>query len=78
MKALLTLVFILFIGLAAQAQDAPKAQKVEAIQMEMVQLSDIRVEVAAQNSEVARLYRRSGSRVKKDLSFATKRDNGVA
>ncbi len=78
MKAVLTLVFILFIGLAAQAQEASKAQKVETIQMEMVQLSDIRVEASAQDGEVARLYRRSGSRVKKDLYFATKRDKGVA
>ena len=78
MKAVLTLVFILFIGLAAQAQEAPKAQKVEAIQMEMVEVIDIQVNINAETNEVTRLYRRPGARVKKALDFSTKYDRGIA
>lgn len=78
MKAVLTLVFILFIGLAAQAQEAPKVQKVEAIQMEMVQEIDIQVNATAGTNQVARLYRRPGARVKKALDFSTKYDRGIA
>lgn len=78
MKALLTLAFILLIGTLAQAQDRTPETKVTAIQMELVPVLDIQINVAKKDMQVARLYRRSGSRVKKELSFTTKKDQGIA
>jgi hypothetical protein len=78
MKAIITIVFVLFIGIAAQAQNAQEV-KVETIQMEMVEITKIDVNKKQIGSnEVARLYRRPNARVKKALSFSTKRDRGIA
>ena len=78
MKALLTLSIALFFTTLAQAQKAPAQVKVDAIQMEVVQLSSVKVSVAKKDNKVARLYRRAGSRVNKELSFTTKKDRGIA
>lgn len=78
MKALLTLAFILLIGTLAQAQDRTPETKAIAIQMELVPVQDIQITVAKKDMDIARLYRRSGSRVKKELSFSTKKDQGMA
>ena len=72
MKAIVTLIFILFIGFAAQAQDTATETKVATITMGIV--IDTNEEVKETTTEVARLYRRSNSRVKKALSFTTKRN----
>ncbi|QBA64599.1 hypothetical protein [Muriicola soli] len=64
MKAIVTLIFVLFIGLAAQAQENTTEVKVETTTKEIV------TETAKENS-VARLYRFKNSRVKKELSFKT-------
>lgn len=78
MKAIITIVFVLFIGIAAQAQKAD-AVKVETVQMGLVEISQIDVnKKQLGNNEVARLYRRPNARVKKALSFSTKRDRGIA
>jgi len=70
MKTIATLIFVLFIGVAAQAQDT----KVEVIEMGIVTAITVK-EVKVENAtEVARLYRRKFSTVKKELSFTTKRD----
>ena len=68
MKAIVTIIFILFIGFTAQAQEKTAEVKVETIKTEIV--TDIKVE----DNAVARLYRRSNSRVKKALNFTTKRN----
>lgn len=78
MKALLTLTFCLLIGTLAQAQDRVPESKVEAIQMEVVQVQDIRIAGLKEQTQVARLYRRSGSRVNKELNFLTKKSRGIA
>ena len=78
MKALITLTIALFFTTLAQAQNAPAQVKVDAIQMEVVLVKEIKASVAKQENQVARLYRRSGSRVKKELNFSTKYDNGIA
>ncbi|WP_411031474.1 hypothetical protein [Spongiimicrobium sp. 3-5] len=67
MKAILTIIFVLFIGVAAQAQDAKTDVKVETVEM------TIEVSTTNENS-VARLYKFKNARVKKALSFATKRN----
>ena len=68
MKAIVTIIFILFIGFTAHAQEKTAEVKVETIKTEIV--TDIKVE----DNAVARLYRRSNSRVKKALNFTTKRN----
>ena len=78
MKALLTLAIALFFTSLAQAQKAPDQAKVDAIQMEVVLVNEIKLSGARHENQVARLYRRSGSRVRKALKFTTKRDLGIA
>jgi len=74
MKSIATLIFVLFIGVAAQAQNATQEVKVEVIEMTIVTETATEEAVTEKNTEVARLYRRSNSQVKKALSFTTKRD----
>ncbi|MBT8300763.1 MAG: hypothetical protein KJO63_05490 [Maribacter sp.] len=67
MKTILTLIFVLTIGAAAQAQDAKVDVKVETIEMSIVTTTN-------NENTVARLYKFKNSRVKKALSFTTKRN----
>ncbi|NND80419.1 MAG: hypothetical protein HKN53_11010 [Maribacter sp.] len=67
MKTILTLLFVLTIGAAAQAQDAKVDVKVETIEMSIVNTT-------TNENTVARLYKFKNSRVKKALSFTTKRN----
>ena len=78
MKALITLSIALFFTTLAQAQKAPAQVKVDAIQMEVIQVKDIQLSAAKKENQVARLYRRSGSRVQKELNFSTTYDKGIA
>ncbi|MBC8768802.1 hypothetical protein H4O18_12430 [Arenibacter sp. BSSL-BM3] len=67
MKTILTLIFILFIGLAAQAQNGHGEVKVETVTKSVV------TKVAVKNdNSIARLYMFKNSRVTKELSFTTK------
>ena len=72
MKTIATLIFVLFIGVAAQAQTA--TEEVKVIEMTIVTETATEEVVVEKNTEVARLYKRSNSRVKKALSFTTKRN----
>ena len=65
MKAIVTIIFILFIGLAAQAQNQTTEVKVETEKAEIVLVTKI----AQEDNAIARLYRRPNSRVKKALNF---------
>ncbi|MCK0188546.1 hypothetical protein [Arenibacter sp. F20364] len=67
MKTILTLIFVLFIGVAAQAQNDATQVKVETVTMSIVK----EVTVKNENS-VARLYMFKNSKVTKELSFTTK------
>jgi hypothetical protein len=72
MKTILTLLFVLFIGVAAQAQNGTTQVKVETITMAIV-TATAKQEVAVQNeNSVARLYMFKNSKVTKELSFSTK------
>ena len=73
MKTIATLIFVLFIGVAAQAQTATEEVKVETIEMTIVTETTEEV-VIEKNTEVARLYKYKNARVKKALSFTTKRN----
>ena len=70
MKAIVTIIFILFIGLTAQAQNQTEEVKVETVKTEIVVVTQITQE----DNAIARLYRRPNSRVKKALKFTTKRN----
>ncbi len=73
MKTILTILFVLFIGLFAQAQDAKVEVKVAA-QTENVVLVTPTVETTLNSNEtkIARLYMDRNYKVKKALSFYTK------
>ena len=72
MKTLITLIFVLTIGIAAQAQDKTAEVKVETIEMSIV--TSTTETTVNKEEKVARLYRRANSTVKKALSFTTKRN----
>jgi hypothetical protein len=74
MKTIATLIFILFIGVAAQAQTATEEVKLETIEMTVVTTIDTEEVILKSATEVARLYKYKNSRVKKALSFTTKRN----
>ncbi|WP_299429609.1 hypothetical protein [uncultured Maribacter sp.] len=64
MKTILTLIFVLFITVAAQAQNNTQEVKVVTIEKTIV----------TETTEVARLYKRTNAKVKKALTFTTKRN----
>jgi hypothetical protein len=73
MKAITTLLFVLFIGIAAQAQSGSFAT--EEVKVTTIEMSIVTENVTFEKTlDVARLYRRPNSRVKKALSFTTKRN----
>ncbi|MCX2720062.1 hypothetical protein [Lentiprolixibacter aurantiacus] len=72
MKTLITLIFVLTIGVAAQAQDKAAEVKVETIEMTIVTSTE--QTTVKKEEKVARLYRRANSKVKKALSFSTRRN----
>ncbi len=73
MKTIATLIFVLFIGVAAQAQDAKSEVKVATIEMGIVTTTAQEVSLES-TIEVARLYKRKNSKIKKALAFTTKRN----
>ncbi len=74
MKTIATLIFVLFIGVAAQAQNTTKEAKVETVEMGIVTVT-VKEEVKLETkTEVARLYKYKNSNIKKALSFTTKRN----
>lgn len=79
MKTLFTLVIVLFFGATSSAQNFNNDAKVETFKMGIVLDSSPSDTVAdfetsyGKQREVARLYKFKNSRVKKALSFATKK-----
>lgn len=71
MKTLLTLFFVLFIGLTVQANNVGQEVKVETVTMNIVAGTQKEVTVKNEN-KVARLYMFKNSKIKKELSFTTK------
>ncbi len=72
MKTIATLIFVLFIGVTAQAQTADGTERVDAVEMTGA-VDSITEEVSLElTTEVARLYKRIDTRVKKELTFSTK------
>ena len=73
MKILVTIIFfVTFIGASAQAQEVTSETKVATIETTFVRGTTFKTVVLKKNDEMARLYKRSNSRVKKELTFSTK------
>lgn len=70
MKAILTIIAIIFFGTLATAQDTAKEVKAETITVGV----ELSIEIQETETEIARLYMFKNSRVKKELSFRTKRN----
>ena len=72
MKNILTILFIVFISVAAQAQTETTSVELETVEMTIVnEVEEVKLE---EEVKVARLYKFKNSRVKKALAFKTKRD----
>lgn len=80
MKAVLTVFILLFLNAAAVAQDGKTNDKVSTAQIDVVLVTDLPIFISLKKvgtktqNKVARLYRHQNSRVKKALSFKTKKD----
>ncbi|PXX24293.1 hypothetical protein [Arenibacter sp. ARW7G5Y1] len=72
MKTILTLIFVLFIGVAAQAQNDAAEVKVETISMSIVSVTAKQEVVLKKDKAVARLYMFKNSKITKELTFSTK------
>mgnify|MGYP003667662381 FL=1 len=72
MKAIITLLFVLFVGVLAQAQDVKETSVLEMATTEIT-VSDVKKETLKEGNKVARLYKFKNSKIKKELAFATKR-----
>lgn len=71
MKAILTIITIVFFGTLAMAQDISKEVKVETTAAGV----ELNIEIQEETeTKVARLYMFKNSRVKKALAFRTKRN----
>jgi len=72
MKTIATLIFVLFIGVNLQAQTEDDTVRVDAVEMTGA-VDTVLEEVSLETTtEVARLYKRINTRVKKELTFSTK------
>ncbi|WP_348646029.1 hypothetical protein, partial [Cellulophaga sp. F20128] len=72
MKAITTLLFVLFIGFFAQAQDVKESSVLETETKE-VTVSEMKKDNVKETNKVARLYKFKNSKIKKELAFDTKR-----
>ena len=73
MKTIATIFFIFFIGTAAQAQNNTTDVKVKTVEMTIVTETTYELNLETK-MEVARLYKFKNDKVKKELSFSTKRN----
>lgn len=71
MKTIVTTFFIIFIGITAHAQDAPKKEKVDTI-ISTIATQATHVLKVENKAQVARLYKMKNSLIKKELNFVTK------
>ena len=73
MKAIITLIAIIFFSTFAVAQNNTEEIKVDTIAKGVVLVNEVE-ETINEDNKIARLYMFKNSRVKKELSFKTKRD----
>ena len=68
MKTIITLIFVLFISVAAQAQNATE-EKADTVEANVALTAEVTLE---NTTEVARLYKFKNARIKKALKFSSK------
>ena len=68
MKTIITLIFVLFISVAAQAQNATEV-KADTVKENVALTAEVTLE---NTTEVARLYKFKNARIKKALKFSSK------
>jgi len=73
MKTIFTIIAVTFFGTMAMAQDMSKEVKVETVS-ESVELNINIQQDDTKDRKMVRLYKFKNSRVKKELSFSTKRN----
>lgn len=71
MKTIVTIIFIIFLGITAQAQTADTDVKAEIVEMTIVTETTYELNLEVK-TEVARLYKFKNSKIKKELNFSTK------
>ena len=71
MKTIVTIIFIIFLGITAQAQTADTDVKVKTFEMTIVTETTYELNLEVK-TEVARLYKFKNSKIKKELNFSTK------
>lgn len=71
MKTIATIIFIIFLGITAQAQTATADVKVETIETTIVTETTYELNLET-NTDVTRLYKFKNSLIKKELNFITK------
>ncbi|MDO6490757.1 MULTISPECIES: hypothetical protein [unclassified Cellulophaga] len=72
MKAIITLLFVLTVSVAAQAQEANVSTVLKSDTKE-VKATVVKEAVLQQEAKVARLYKFKNSKIKKALAFTTKK-----
>ncbi|MGJ8734235.1 MAG: hypothetical protein ACSHW4_13850 [Cellulophaga sp.] len=72
MKAIITLLFVLTLSVAAQAQEANVSTVLKSDTKE-VKATVVKEAVLQQEAKVARLYKFKNSKIKKALAFTTKK-----
>ncbi|WBU89463.1 hypothetical protein [Cellulophaga omnivescoria] len=76
MKAIITFLFILTLGLTAKAQVPTQVDKtVTVLNLKPTQVISLekKVEVVKEKAEVARLYRFKNAKIKRELTFTVKK-----
>lgn len=71
MKTIATIIFIIFLGITAQAQTAGTDVKVETGEITIFTETTYELNLEAK-TELARLYKSKDSKIKKELNFITK------
>ena len=74
MKTIATIFFIFFIGTALQAQENTNVVKLDAVETTTVTVTAQTIKLD-ETKQLARLYKFKNSRIKKELSFTTKRNS---
>jgi len=73
MKTIFTIIAVIFFGTVASAQDISKETKVDTITIGVEMKVEINNSVM-KDRKIARLYKFKNSRIKKELSFKTKKN----
>ncbi|MCK0157240.1 hypothetical protein MWU65_08640 [Cellulophaga sp. F20128] len=75
MKTILTLFFMICIGVCAQAQDALKVQQKKVVVVKNTKIISATNNLAIKrNQSIARLYMDKNAKVNKELAFVTERN----